>query len=190
VSLASVAASPLAQGNSNHPLAGHSISFSVESEEGDHARSSQTFEGDSGSLAHHRSSLLSLSLSAWGLGIIWSVLETDLAPLGGQQRDLPSRRLQLDLGGPGGVQLACRGRDCCWWWCCHRCHWPKGGTIRVELGGGSWSSAGIPLDGSEELLSWEGKRAGPSLVSRSLRWPSSVPPLPLSISKYQALQLL
>jgi hypothetical protein len=28
----------------------------------------------------------------------------------------------------------------------------------VEVGGGSWSSAGVPLDGSEELLSWEGRR--------------------------------
>jgi hypothetical protein len=25
-------------------------------------------------------------------------------------------------------------------------------------GGASWSSAGVPLDGSEELLSWEGRR--------------------------------
>jgi hypothetical protein len=44
-------------------------------------------------------------------------------------------------------------------------------------GGASWSSAGVPLDGSEELLSWEGRRrqrAGLSEEERSAGEPGAI----------------
>jgi hypothetical protein len=120
-----------------------------------------------GSLAHHRSSLLSLSLSSLCLPGAWKSSDQSsnriLLPWAGSRETFPASFFSLILAAQeAGLQRKrllllvvlpplplAEGRD--------------------DQGGGgeaSWSSAGVPLDGSEELLSWEGRRAGLGLRLR------------------------